>query len=76
MNMLDKILVVINTVLENRSQNKLESIDLNMSLRNDLGFDSLDLAEFTVRIESIFDIDVFEDGIVDTIGEIVNKLNK
>ena len=74
--MLDKILVVINTVLENRSKNKLDSIDLNMSLRNDLGFDSLDLAEFTVRIESVFDIDVFEDGIVDTIGEIVNKLNK
>lgn len=74
--MLDKILLVINTVLENRSKNKLDSIDLNMSLRNDLGFDSLDLAEFTVRIESVFDIDVFEDGIVDTIGEIVNKLNK
>lgn len=38
--------------------------------------DSLDLAELTVRIEDAFGIDVFEDGIIDTIGEIMDKINK
>lgn len=45
-----------------------------MHLRNDIGFDSLDLAELTVRIEAECDIDIFEDGIVNTVGEILEKL--
>ncbi len=46
-----------------------------MHLRNDIGFDSLDLAELTVRIEAEYDIDIFEDGIVNTVSEIFQKLN-
>jgi len=46
-----------------------------MHLRNDIGFDSLDLAELTVRIEAEYDIDIFEDGIVNTVSEILEKLN-
>ena len=45
-----------------------------MHLRNDIGFDSLDFAELTVRIEAEYNIDIFEDGIVNTVGEIVKKL--
>jgi acyl carrier protein len=45
-----------------------------MHLRNDVGFDSLDLAELTVRIEAEYDIDIFEDGIVSVVGEIFKKL--
>ena len=47
-----------------------------MHLRNDIGFDSLDLAELTVRIEAEYDIDIFEEGIVNTVGEILNKLKE
>ena len=43
-------------------------------LRGDIGFNSFDLAELTVRIENEFDIDIFEDGIVATVGDILNKL--
>ena len=39
-----------------------------------LGFTSFDLAELTVRIEDEFDIDIFEDGLVNTVGEIFVKL--
>ena len=46
-----------------------------MHLRNDIGLDSLDLAELTVRIEAEFDIDIFENGIVNTVGEVIDKLN-
>ncbi len=47
-----------------------------MHLRDDIGFDSLDLAELTVRIEAEFDVDIFEDGYVSTVGDVLNKLNK
>ncbi len=69
-----ELLQIVNQVLTNRGKSQLESISANLSLRNDIGFDSLDLAELTARIEAKFDIDVFEDGIVSTIGEILNKL--
>ena len=36
----------------------------------------MDLAELTVRIEDKFDIDIFEDGLVSTIQEIVDILSK
>jgi len=70
----EKVLKIINTVLENRTKEKLTSITPEMHLRNEIGFDSLDLAELTVRIEAEFDIDIFEDGIVSTVGEIFEKL--
>ena len=70
----DKIINIINTVLENRTKEKLTSITPEMHLRNDIGFDSFDLAELTVRIEAEYDIDIFENGIVNTVGEILEKL--
>ena len=69
-----KILQIINKVLENNSQKKIESIDAKTNLRDDIGLDSLDLAELTVLIEAEFDIDIFEDGIINTIGEIFQRL--
>lgn len=72
--MQEKILEIMNTVLFNRAKEKLTSIKPEMHLRNDVGFDSLDLAELTVRIEAEYDIDIFEDDIVSTVGEIFEKL--
>lgn len=74
--MKENLLNIINTVLRNRGKKELTIIRESDLLRNDIGFDSLDLAELTVRIEAIFDVDIFEDGIVNTIGEILDKLNK
>lgn len=74
--MKENLLNIINTVLRNRGKKELTIIRESDLLRNDIGFDSLDLAELTVRIEATFDVDIFEDGIVNTIGEILDKLNK
>lgn len=68
-------MTIINTVLENRGKKRIENVTESSNLRNDIGFDSLDLAELTVRIEAEFDVDIFEDGIVNTVGEILNKIN-
>jgi acyl carrier protein len=70
----NKILEIINTVLINKSYQKLNSINPSLHLRNDIGFDSFDLAELTVRIEAEFDVDIFKDGIVNSVGEIFAKI--
>lgn len=45
-------------------------------LREDLGFDSLELAVLTVKIEAEFGVDVFADGVVNTVGEIEEKIQR
>jgi acyl carrier protein len=66
---------IVNQVLINKSKSPVKEVQITSSLRDDLGFDSLDLAELTVRIEDKFGIDIFSDGIVSTIGEILQKIN-
>jgi acyl carrier protein len=70
----DRLLAVVNTVRANKSQSPLPTLDSGMSLRDDLQLDSLDLAELTVRIDKEFGVDVFEDGLVETVGEVIGKL--
>jgi acyl carrier protein len=69
-----ELLAIINRMLENKDQPPLTELKDHMSLQDDLGFDSLDLAEFTVYVEKEFGVDVFEDGIVRTIREVLDKI--
>lgn len=71
-----ELLEIINTVLRNRGHKEIDALTDDLHLRNDIGFESLDLAELTARIEAEFDVDIFEDGIVNTIGEIKAKINE
>ncbi|MEK4711616.1 acyl carrier protein [Sporosarcina sp. FSL K6-5500] len=68
------LLQIINEMREEASYEVLKNLDPSMHLKDDLGLDSLMLAELTVRIEDEFDIDIFEDSIVQTIGEIQSKI--
>lgn len=72
---MEKILNIINEILSDKEKNPLENLTLDLSLRNDIGFDSLDLAKLTVLIEDEFEVDIFENGIVDRISEIVNLID-
>lgn len=65
---------IVNEIRLSKDLPALDEIKEDDNLRNDLGFTSFDLAELTVRIEDEFDIDVFEDGLVNTVGEIFAKL--
>lgn len=71
---MDKLLEIVNVVLQNRGKRTLKAISENSSLRDDLGLDSLDLAELTVRIEAEYDVDIFEVGVITTVGEILAKI--
>ena len=71
-----EVLEIINYIRKNKNLEPLDNIDPKDNLREDIGFTSFDLAELTVRIEDKFGIDIFEDGLITTIGEVYKKLKK
>ena len=72
----EKLLEIVNTVRDNKGQSAMAELKPEFDLRTDLGFDSLDLAELTVRVEKEFSIDIFADSFVLTVADILDKLNK
>ena len=70
-----KVLNVINEIRAAKGLETLAELKEESRLREDLSLTSFDLAELTVKIEDEFDIDIFEEGIVNTIGEIYAKLS-
>lgn len=71
-----KVLEIINGIRAAKGLAPLDTINADTKLREDLNLTSFDLAELTVKIEDEFDIDIFEDGLVSTMGEIFAKLEK
>ncbi len=74
--MCEKLRVIINNIREKKGDAPLEKIREEDDLRNDIGFDSFDLAELTVYCEAEFNVDIFEDDIVTNIGEVLDKLHE
>lgn len=72
----NKVLGIINEIRAAKSFEPVSELKEETRLREDLSLTSFDLAELTVKIEDEFDIDIFEDGLVSTIGEIYAKLSK
>ena len=69
-----RLLAIFNHVQKKKNKFEIKQINPQSLLRDDLGFDSLDLAEITVRIEDEFNVDIFEDGFVQTVSEILDKI--
>ena len=76
MKMEEQILNIINKIRTSKEMPSLPCLHEDDHLREKLGLTSFDLAELTVCIEDEFDIDIFEDGLVNTVGEIYAKLSK
>lgn len=70
----NKILEIINSIRESKGLTPKNLLSPDDNLRDDLELTSFDLAELTVKIEDVYDIDIFEDGLVSTVGEIIEKL--
>ena len=70
-----ELLEIINKVLDSNGYKTIAEISDDMNLKNDIGFDSFMLAELTVEIEEVYNVDIFKDTLVFTIGDIKNKLN-
>ena len=66
---------ILNDILKEKEDGSpVSSLNVDTSLTNDLGLDSLDLAEMTVRLEDQYGVDVFEDDVVDEVDEVIAKL--
>ena len=72
----EKVFNLVNEIRAGKGLEPVNVLEPSTRLREDLEFASFDLAELTVKIEDEFDIDIFEDGLVNTIGEIYAKLSK
>ncbi|TDX84195.1 acyl carrier protein [Epilithonimonas xixisoli] len=72
--MQEKLLTIINSIKKNKFEEEVLELKPEQKLREDLNFDSFDLAELTVKIEEEFEVDIFEDGLVNTVEEIYTKL--
>jgi acyl carrier protein len=71
-----ELLRLASLVREHKGVGPIASLTPELRLREDLGFDSLDLAELTVRIEERFGVDVFDEGVVRRVGEISDRLKR
>lgn len=71
---LEQLQHAINEVLSESGRPHLTSLTRDMNLRRDIGLDSLELAVLTVKLEAQFGIDVFADGLVETVAELLKKL--
>lgn len=71
-----KIVEIINDILDDKDEAALTNATEETSLRDDIGLDSIDLAVLTARLDEEYGIDIFSDGIVGTIGEVLEKLEK
>lgn len=74
--MKSKLLQLINEILENSDREPISLLNEEASLRNDIGFDSIDLAVLTVNLENMFEVDIFEAGNIRTIKDVLERLKK
>jgi|TARA_B100001057_G_C22125535_1_gene672489 acyl carrier protein len=66
--------IILNIMKENDVSIKVLDIGDSTLLIDDLDLDSFNLAQLTVEIESEFGVDIFEDGVIESVGEIFSQL--
>ena len=73
--MKEKVVEIILKIIK-ENEIKINTYEINelTSLTNEIGFDSFNLAQLTVEIESEFGVDIFENGVVSNIGDILKQL--
>jgi acyl carrier protein len=74
MSISNTVLEIINNLLKKEGLDMISKLDPALSLTDDLGLDSLALAELTVVIEDCYGVDIYEGDIIYTIGEILERL--
>lgn len=73
---LESLKEIVNIVLANANKPTTATLEGGMSLREDLGMTSLDLAEFTVRVEDAYGVDIFKQGVVDRVDEVLGRIQQ
>jgi acyl carrier protein len=65
--------IIIRIKLESGGE-VITELSPSTDLRRDLAFSSLDLATLTAEIEDEFNVDIFENGFVYTVEDIIKKI--
>jgi len=71
---LDDVGRLVNQVRAGTGRGRVETVGPEKRLREELGLDSLDLAELTVRIQAEYGVDVFAKRNIATVDEILEQL--
>ena len=73
-----KIVDILKIVASDKKidQNLFSKLEAPINLRNELQLDSLDLAELGVRIEDAFGLDIFENGSIVTLGDLIERIKE
>lgn len=71
---MEQFIEILNGVLENNKLKKIDKLDRDLKLREDLGLDSLALAELTVKIQYKYGKDIFENNFPETIDDVLKIL--
>ena len=66
------------TIIAEQLGRDVESIKPESDIANDLGADSLDLAELMIAFEENFEIDIDEENVgnIQTVGDVVEQIEK
>ena len=72
----NKVLEIINKIREAKNLQPVSELQITYNLREDLELTSFDLAELTVNLEDEYDIDIFEDGLINTVGGCENQCDR
>ena len=70
----EKVFKIIKEIRSKKNLERVESIHGKLRLSEDLGLNSFDLAELTVKIEDEFGVDIFEDEGVEYVSQIIKKI--
>ncbi|WP_251963766.1 hypothetical protein [Salinibacter ruber] len=70
----NKVIKEIKKLRKSKNQKEIEEYTHEMKLTDEMGLNSFDLAELTVKLEDIFGVDIFEDENPETLGHIINKI--
>ncbi len=67
---MEKLLNIINQVLKNSGLGEVEELKPEQNLKDDLGMDSIIIAELVATVDVAFDSDINSNGMVQTIKDI------
>lgn len=69
-----RLLSMINDIRKSDNRTAFTTVRDTDSLRKDLGLTSFDIVDLAARIRDEFGVGILEDGLVDTVGEICQRL--
>lgn len=73
---MEKLLLLINNLLDSIGVDKIDKLNPSLRLKEDLEIDSISYAELVVLIEDELGIDINENGISETIEDILKLVEK